>query len=85
MLLKCVIEKVGWRRIILFLNRLDVVEQYLPALQQELLEPIIAENKNVLFVISHAGLEAPQWEGYAFEDRHVHYHDLSATPLNQSG
>ena len=83
-ILKCVIERVGWRRIVLFLNRLDLVEQYLPALQQELLEPIIAENKNVLFVISHAGPEAPQWEGYAFEDRHVHYHDLSAAPLNHA-
>ena len=77
-LLKYITDKVGWHRIVLFLDRLDIVEQFLPTLQQELLEQVINTNKNVLFVISHAGPQPPRWEGYAFEDRHVQYHELSS-------
>lgn len=77
--LKCLTEKVGWRRIALVLDRLDLVEQFLPTLQVELLERVINANKNVLFVISYAGSQPPQWDTYAFEDRHVQYHELSAS------
>jgi hypothetical protein len=75
-LLKYITDKVGWHRIVLFLDRLDIVEQFLPTLQQELFQQVIETNKNVLFVISHAGPETPKWEGYGFEDRHVQCHEL---------
>jgi hypothetical protein len=73
-LLQRITEKVGWRRIVLFLDRLDVVDQYLPALQTQLVQPVISANKNVLFVVTYARPDPPQWDGYAFEDRHVQYH-----------
>lgn len=76
LLLNYVTEKVGTRRIILFLDRLDLIGQFLPTLQAELLEKVVQDNRNVLFVISFASPEPPKWDGYAFEDRSVQYHRL---------
>ncbi len=73
-LIQRITEKVGWRRIVLFLDRLDVVDQFLPALQAQLVQPVISANKNVLFVVTYARPDPPKWDGYAFEDRHVQYH-----------
>lgn len=75
-------ERLGWRRVVLFLDRLDVVEQYFPDLQRQLFQQVIASCKNVLFVITYAGNELPKWDGYAFEDRNVQYHSL--TPVTQA-
>jgi hypothetical protein len=77
-LIQRITEKVGWRRIVLFLDRLDVVDQYLAALQGQLLQHVISSHKNVLFVVTYARSDPPQWEGYAFEDRHVQYHRLGS-------
>lgn len=77
-LLTCITEKVGWRRIVLFLDHLNTVEQFLITLQKELLQEVTNNHKNVLFVISYAGSESPKWDGYAFEDRYVQYHEISS-------
>jgi hypothetical protein len=70
-------ERLGWRRVVLFLDRLDLVEQFFPDLQRQLFQQTIAACKNALFVITYAGSEPPKWDGYAFEDRHVQYHSLA--------
>jgi hypothetical protein len=75
-LLNYVTEKAGAQRIILFLDRLDMIAQFLPTLQAELLEKVIHNVRNALFVISYAGSDPPRWDGYAFEDRCVQYHKL---------
>lgn len=77
-LLTCIVEKVGWRRIVLFLDHLNAVEQFLTTLQKQLFQEVTNTHKNVLFVISYAGAESPKWEGYAFEDRYVQYHEISS-------